>query len=81
MTTSPHHQLVTSWFPKVKNFTVPLKFLETVQVLLDAKAQVDTKDENCCTALHRALGQMAIWNPRILVGLGAIGDSWTLRAS
>ncbi len=69
MARSPHHQLLTSWFPKVKNFTLPLKFLETVQVLLDAKAQVDTKDENCCTALHRALGQNMKWET----------DSWGWR--
>lgn len=41
--------------PQVKNFTRPLKFLEAVQVLLNAKALVDAKDENCCTALHRSL--------------------------
>ena len=39
---------------EVKNFTRPLKFLETVQVLLNAKAEVNVKDENCCTAVHRA---------------------------
>ncbi|CAE6911179.1 Ank2, partial [Symbiodinium sp. KB8] len=38
----------------VKNFTKPLKFLETVKLLLAAKAEVDAKDENCRTALHRA---------------------------
>jgi len=40
---------------QVKNFTRPLKFLETVKVLLNAKVQLDAKDENCCTALHRTL--------------------------
>ncbi|CAE7266017.1 ANKRD52 [Symbiodinium pilosum] len=38
----------------VKNFTKPLKFLESVKMLLANKAEVDAKDENCRTALHRA---------------------------
>eukprot|EP00438_Fugacium_kawagutii_P019247 Skav234695 [mRNA] locus=scaffold3643:179454:182050:- [translate_table: standard] len=38
----------------VKNYTRPLKFLQAVQLLLDAKVNVDEKDENCCTAVHRA---------------------------
>eukprot|EP00435_Cladocopium_sp_Y103_P031596 s2762_g8.t1 len=55
----------------VKNFTRPLKFLETVQVLLNAKVQLDAKDENCCTALHRAAQANNLEILRALLDAGA----------
>ncbi|CAL1125807.1 unnamed protein product [Cladocopium goreaui] len=55
----------------VKNFTRPLKFLETVKVLLNAKVQLDAKDENCCTALHRAAQANNLEILRALLDAGA----------
>ncbi|CAJ1365699.1 unnamed protein product, partial [Effrenium voratum] len=46
---------VAAWgMQSVKNFTRPLKFLESLKLLLTAKAEADAKDENCCTPMHRA---------------------------
>ena len=39
---------------EVKNSTKPMKFLDAVQLLLTSRASLEAKDENGCTALHRA---------------------------
>eukprot|EP00913_Durusdinium_trenchii_P030270 g28359.t2 len=49
----------------------PLYHCEAVQVLLNAKALVDAKDENCCTALHRAAQAGNCETLRTLLAAGA----------
>jgi len=67
---------------KKTNSHKPLKFERAVQMLLEAKADVDAKDENCRTALHRAAqaGNTATASALIAAGAGiAVGDEcrWT----
>ena len=46
---------ISAWgMQSVKNSTRPLKFLDAVQLLLSSGASLEAKDENGCTALHRA---------------------------
>lgn len=73
----PNYQFWTplhlaSWgLQKVKNSKKPLKFPAVLQLLLDAKAVPDAKDENCKTALHRAATAGSAESVAVLISGGA----------